>query len=185
MSRLTTAGTTLIIGAAVIGAIVAAWYFSSSVMKKSDVDNALPADVELKLQNVKFTNTEHGSPLWTLTAAWAAKEVAGGVTRARDVKVVFYGKHDTQTVLTADHGEIMPDHNQITVHGNVRLVRDDGTVLLTDYLEYQRGTDEVTTDSTVHFSTDNMHVKGRGMHLDIDSSKVLIFHNVEAVIEEG
>ncbi len=144
----------------------------------------LPVNVELKLQNVKFTSTKNGEPVWTLTAAWAEREGTNGITRARNVKVVFYGEEQTTTVLTANQGEILPDHSVIRVKGNVRIIRDDGTALFTDYLEYDENKEAVTTDDVVHFTADGMKITGQGMYLDVQRRKVRIIENVEAFIEE-
>ena len=168
---------------AVFFMLAAVWYFPSVTVTENAVD-LLPENVELQLQNVKFTSTQDGMPVWILTADRAEREGAGGITRARNVMVVLFGVEETKTVLTAKQGEITPDRSRIRVRGNVKIVRDDGAILLTDYLEYNKNTGTVTTDSVVHFTAEGMRVAGRGMYLDVARRNVRLMEDVEAVIEE-
>ncbi len=163
-----------------ICAVAGFWYFSSVSTNQKSPD-LLPEDVQLRLQNVKYTSTENGVPKWTLTAAWAQRQGADGLTRAGDVRVVFYGK-DGQVVLTADRGEILSDHSRIRVMGNVKIRRGDGALLLTDHLEYSEDDDAITTDATVHFSVGGFRVTGREMSLDVKRQQVRILSDVKAVI---
>ena len=182
MKRVTTTVWAVVLGV-LLSVVAALWFFLPLTTSKKPAD-LLPVNVELKLQNVKFTSTKNGEPVWTLTAAWAEREGTDGVTRAGDVKVVFYGQEESMTVLTANQGEILPEHSVIRVKGNVRIIRDDGTALLTDYLEYDEDKEAVTTDDVVHFTADGMKITGQGMYLDVKRRKVRIIKNVEAFIEE-
>lgn len=159
------------------------WYFFSGPPDLSNND-ILPAHIDFSLSNVKYTCSRNGAPRWTLAAERAERDGSDGITRMERVRVVFYARDRGETVLTANYGEIYPDHSTVKVSGNVRVKRGDGGTLLTDFLEYSENTGLVVTDSAVHFRVQGLHIKGVGMRLDTDRHTVRLLEEVEAVIED-
>jgi len=65
---------------------------------------SIPDNVDLTLKNIKYTKTLDGEPLWTLEADSADHSMGEGVTRIKNVRMVFHDQRMGEIVLTADRG---------------------------------------------------------------------------------
>ena len=159
------------------------WYFFSGPPDLSN-DDILPAHIDFSLSNVKYTCSRNGAPRWTLAAKRAERDGSDGITRMEKIRAVLYARDREETVLTADYGEIFPDHSTVKVSGSVRVECGDGSTLLADFLEYNENTGLIFTDSAVCFRVHGLYIKGVGMRLDTDRHTVRLLEDVEAVIED-
>jgi len=85
-----------------------------------------------------------------------------------DVRVVFWGANgDTVSILSASHGVVDPDGDQISVFGNV-VVASDSTRLLTDSLRWDREQERIFGDGIVSIFRPEGREQGIGFEATAD-----------------
>jgi LPS export ABC transporter protein LptC len=144
----------------------------------------IPENVDLTLKNIKYTKSHAGKPLWTLKADSAAHSMEDGITRVKNVHIVFFDREVGDLELTAELGELMPEYRIVTVSSNVMVTSASGDSLLTDYLEYEESSKILRTDRVVKFNTDYFMVSGKGMRMDIGERTLVLLNDVKAQFGE-
>ncbi len=142
----------------------------------------IPDNVDLALKNIKYTKTRDGEPLWILEADSAAHSMEDGITRIKNVRMVFFDQKMGDIVLTADQGELLPEYQAVKVRSNVKVMSPPGNTLQTDYLVYKEATNSLQTDKMVKISFDHFVVSGKGMQMDIAERTLLLLDNVKALL---
>ena len=142
----------------------------------------IPDNVDLALKNIKYTKTRDGEPLWTLMADSAAHSMEDGITRIKNVRMVFFDQKLGDIVLTADQGELLPEYRTVKVTTNVKVMSPPGNTLQTDSLEYKEATNSLQTDEMVKISFDHFVVSGKGMQMDVADRTLLLLGNVKALV---
>lgn len=100
-----------------------------------------PGDTgELPNQEVRdfvLTETDEGTPVWTLYARHAATYTARNLVVARSIRVDFFDENGARTSeLTADEGEINQRTRDMTARGNVVIQTEEGTRMSSDVLSF-------------------------------------------------
>ncbi len=139
----------------------------------------IPDNVDLTLKNIKYTKTRAGEPLWTLVAD-SAHSMEDGITRINNVRMVFFDREKGDVELTADQGELIPEHRAVTVSSNVMLVSSPGNFLQTDYLKYEEASNLLQTDRMVTITRDNFIVSGKGMEMDTVERTLVLLSDVKS-----
>ncbi|OGF08761.1 MAG: LPS export ABC transporter periplasmic protein LptC [Candidatus Eisenbacteria bacterium RBG_16_71_46] len=107
--------------------------------RKADVGPA-GATGELPDQEVSdfvLTETDQGTPLWTLYARYAATYSARNTITSRGVRVDFFDTRGERTSeLTAREGEINQRTRDMTARGNVVVQTTEGTRMSTEELRF-------------------------------------------------
>jgi LPS export ABC transporter protein LptC len=153
---------------------------NSRFLDKDATIERIPDNVDLTLQNIKYTKTSGGEPLWTLVADSAAHSKEDSITRIKDVRMVFYDQEAGDIELTAEHGELMPEYRTVTVRTNVKVTNSQGNTLQTDYLEYKEAGNILQTDRMVTIHMGQFMVKGKGMQVDLETRTLVLLSDVEA-----
>jgi len=95
---------------------------------------------ELPDQEVRdfvLTETDQGTPVWTLYAREAATYQARNTVIARAIRVDFYDEDGERTSeLTASEGEINQRTRDMTARGNVVIQTEEGTRMSSDVLSF-------------------------------------------------
>lgn len=138
----------------------------------------IPKDIDLTLQNITYTKTRNGAPLWTLQADSALHVNATDITRIENVRVVFFDRETGNIHLTADQGVLLPDEQAVTVSSNVTIVNPQGTSLKTEFLRYEESSDILHTDQEVTIQRDHFTVHGRGMRIHIIDRTLALLNDV-------
>ncbi len=142
----------------------------------------IPENVDLALKNIKYTKTLDGKPLWTLEADSADHSMDDGITRIKNVHMVFFDPQMGEIVLTAEQGELIPASQTVTVRSNVKVVSSPGSVMQTEFLEYQEADYSLHTDREVRLHFDHFEVVGKGMRLNVENRKLVLLSNVQALL---
>jgi len=153
------------------------------VMAPETTLELIPENVDLTLKNIKYTKNRRGEPLWTLVADSAAHSMEDGISRFKNVHIVFFDGEVVDVELTADLGKLMPESRTVTVNSNVKVTSASGNTLQTDYLEFEEVGNILQTDRMVKINTDNFIVSGRGMQIDIEERTLILLNNVKAQID--
>jgi len=149
------------------------------VLGKGPTAELIPENVDMTLKNIKYTKTRAGEPLWTLVAD-SAHSMQDGVTRIENVRIVFFDREMGDIELTADRGELLPEHKAVTASSNVRVVSSSGNSLQTEFLKYEETSNILQTDRMVKISRDNLIVVGKGMQMDVVKRTFVLLSDVKA-----
>ena len=142
----------------------------------------IPDNVALTLKNIKHTKTRAGKPLWTLMAD-SASHSKDGITRMKNVHIVFFDRERGNIELTADLGEWISEYRKMTVSSNVIVIRPPGNTLQTEYLEYDEAGNILQTDKMVEINDDHYRVSGKGMRIDVTERTLVLLSEVKAQVD--
>jgi len=154
-----------------------------SVSRVADIVQALPSGVELALQDVSYTHTEAGVVRWRLKAERAERLVSEKRLAVKNPELTFYDETGAfQALLTAEEGDADKDFSELHVRGKVVVESSQGYQLFADELVYKQLDRKIYSDTPVEFVIDNLIVKGHGLILDVENSKMTILDGVTAVL---
>lgn len=147
------------------------------------LDN-LPANVDLAMKRIQYTETQDGVPQWALQADSATHSFSQGATDIENIHMVFYDQGELGDVtLTADRGKFFSDPQVVQVEGNVAVKSPEGYTFYTDALTFTAEDRYIRTDDDVRLLSGAADIKGNGMLLHIDTRKISVLRRVSAVIE--
>jgi LPS export ABC transporter protein LptC len=90
-----------------------------------------------EVSDFAVTETDQGSPLWTLHARYAATYNARNMVTARSVRVDFFDEKGERTsTLTSREGDLNQRTHDMTARGNVVLQTTEGTRLSSEELKF-------------------------------------------------
>ena len=156
--------------------------FNFGVLGQEATTELIPENVDMTLKNIKYTKTRAGEPLWTLMAD-SAHSMDDGITRIENVRIVFFDREMGEIELTADQGELIPEHKAVTVSSNVMVVSSPGNTLQTDYLRYEETGNILKTDRMVTINRDHFIVVGKGMQMHIVERTFVLLSDVKAQVD--
>ncbi len=141
---------------------------------------AQPAgDADLSLDNIDYTETRNGRAVWRLRAIGGSHDLQAGVTRLRQVDVVFYGEKGRGDLrLTADRGVWDSRSGRLEAFGHVRASDEKGYVLTSERMYYDQNRRLVWTDDPVKLTSATMEVRGRGLRLLVDQRRLKLLADV-------
>ena len=142
----------------------------------------IPDNVDLTLKNIKYTKTRDGESIWTLVADSASHSMGEGVTRIKNVRMVFHDQQMGDIILTADHGELFPEKKVVKVYSNVKVMSPPENTLLTESLEYRESTRILQTREMVKINFGHFEATGKGMQMDVNLRSFTILNNVKAYL---
>ncbi|TYO99506.1 LPS export ABC transporter protein LptC [Geothermobacter ehrlichii] len=144
------------------------------------ITTAQPAgDADLSLDNIDYTETRNGRAVWRLRAVGGSHDLQAGVTRLRQVDLVFYGREGRGDLrLTADRGVWDSRSGRLEAFGHVRASDDRGYVLTSERMFYDQNRRLVWTDGPVRLTSTAMEVRGRGLRLFVDQRRLRLLSDV-------
>lgn len=101
----------------------------------------------------------------------------------QDISVTFFLKNNRKTHLSADHGVLQTQSNDIEVNGNV-IVSNQNYRLKTKSLLYQHGKRVIYSRDPVQMTGDSFQFSAKSMSFDLNSNQTTLVGNVEGTISE-
>lgn len=130
-----------------------------------------------------LTETDQGTPLWTLYARQAATYSARNTITAHSVRIDFFDEHGKQTSeLTAREGEINQTTRDMTARGNVLLRSAEGTRMSTQVLRFLNHEQRITSDEFVRVERAGDVLTGYGFESDPQLRHFEFKRRVNAVV---
>lgn len=130
-----------------------------------------------------LTETDQGSPQWTLYARYAATYSARNTIVARSVRIDFFDEKGKQTSeLTAREGEINQTTRDMTARGDVLLRSSEGTRMSTQSLRFLNRAQRVVSDDFVRVERAGDVLTGYGFESDPDLRHFEFKRRVNAVV---
>lgn len=150
------------------------------------VVDSLPANADLSLQDIQYTETSEGIRRWTLTAKSGAYEAGQGKSAVQNMRLEFFDKQgDPQMVLTADEGLWLSETGEIEAQGHVVVKMTEGYTLYTEQLGYSTKSDQVSTDQAVRVKKDNMELSAHGMRYGLKNRRLMLHSQVKVLFMHG
>ena len=137
---------------------------------------------DLKLDQMRYTETREGIKEWELEAASAIYFKEENTVVCDRVKATFYGKNQKTYVLVSGKGKFYPQTKTIEVFGGVTIDSSDGYQLRTQSLKYEAEKKELFTTDRVKMAGPQLSVEGVGLIVDIDHSRLKVLHQVETIL---
>jgi LPS export ABC transporter protein LptC len=137
----------------------------------------------LALTGVHQTATRNGTVEWELTAESAELESKSGRMTLNAPQVIFFLEDGRQVRLTAEHGVLDTQSNDMHVEGNVRVVEDRYT-LLTEHLNYRHAERILSSEKPVHIFSQSADLRATGMTYDLNTNQARFAGRVNGSLSE-
>jgi LPS export ABC transporter protein LptC len=132
--------------AALLAAGLAAGCGRQRDMSPASATGELP---DQEVSDFVLTETQEGTPAWTLFARYAATYSARNTITARAVRVDFFDREGKGTsTLTAREGEINQSSRDMLARGNVVLKSAEGTRMSTEEMRFLNRTQRIVVPDT-------------------------------------
>jgi LPS export ABC transporter protein LptC len=165
-------------------ALMIVWNFRGSSPEK--ILEALPANIDLSLKKIDYTETRDGVRRWNLMADSAERNVKSGVTRIQNVFMTFYDETGAEVgTLSAQNGVIQSDSKNISIYDDVVVRSVRGYTFYSDRLDYSELTRQLTTDVPVRITSARMEITGKGFSLDVDRQVYRLLAEVKVQLYGG
>ena len=143
---------------------------------------ALPDDANLSIDDIHHTATRDGKTEWVLDADSARYVDANKTVLLDNLAMTFFLENQQNVQLRADSGTLQTESRNVTVNGNVVVVRDS-TRLNTESLLYQHNERLLTTDRPVEISDEAYRLTAESMSLDLQRNQAVFKGNVRGVFQ--
>jgi len=150
------------------------WKGKSRQMKQ-DAQQVCPADAEMKLTDMEFTEMQEGKRYWTLCASEAKYFQDEQKTLLQTVHLTLYlDKTGEEIHLKSRDGVLHAGTKDIDLSGNIRVALPREYVLTTETAHY-------TNSDRIIESDDPVHISGPGLELDGNRWKYRIADHVAKI----
>jgi len=150
------------------------WKGKSRQMKQ-DAQQVCPADAEMKLTDMEFTEMQEGKRYWTLCASEAKYFQDEQKTLLQTVHLTLYlDKTGEEIQLESREGVLHSETKDIDLSGNIRVALPREYVLTTETAHY-------TNSDRIIKSDDPVHISGPGLELDGNRWKYRIADHVAKI----
>ena len=160
---------------ALILVLAAGIWKGKSRQMQQDAQQTCPADAEMKLTDMEFTEMQEGKRFWTLCASEAKYFQDQQKTLLQKVHLTLYlEKTGEEISLDSREGVLHAGSKDIELRGNIHVTLPRDYVLTTETAHY-------THSSRIVESGDPVHISGPGLELDGDTWKYGISDHVAKV----
>jgi LPS export ABC transporter protein LptC len=174
----------IIVVTATIGIVAAISQKGSKSIPPEPVPQHIPKNIDLALQNARFTEMRGGKVVWVLVAERAEYDKDGEVATLTGIKMDFEKTPTAGSVaVTAASGSYSDKSKVVKLRGKVRLVTEDGAVFETESIDYFADSSSFIAKTPVKFKHQRLGLTAHGMELDVRSQKANFHKPVDAVID--
>ncbi len=174
----------LLAGVVVLAGLLVRGYLKYREFRENPakIIEAIPEGTNIVLGEVRHTAVREGRKEWVLEAASAQYSESSKEAVFNEVKVTFFMDNGDRIHLQGQKGTINTASNDMQVAGNVRIERDDQT-LLTDQIEYDHETRYLTSPSEVRITGRNFDLRADAMRVDLAAETAFFTGAVEGTID--
>ena len=174
----------LLVTTAVIAIATVIYFKGSRTALPEPVSKQLPQNIDVALNNARFTEMRDGVTVWELVADRAEYDKTGDVAYLSNVHMVFAENRSNGTItVTASKGEYANANRNVRLRGKVHMVTESGMVFDTDSLDYLAGPSLFKTAVRVDFHHERLSLAAIGMELDVKTETARFFKSIDAVVE--
>jgi LPS export ABC transporter protein LptC len=147
------------------------------------VPQASSPDVDMSMNQVRFSAMRDDATLWELVADRADYDKEPGVVHLKKVRLETFEGKTGGVVITSQTGRYQESKQLVTMEGAVHAVSRKGMIFDTDQLLYLPATSLLRTDHGVSVLDGRLRLKARGMEASLKTEQVRFLSQVNAVIE--
>jgi len=174
----------LLVTAAIIGIVAAISLKGFRTTSPEPVSQQLPHNIDVALQNARFTEMREGITVWELVAKRAEYDKTGDVAYLSDIHMVYAKSRTNGSItLTASKGEYSNSSKNIRLRGKVHVVTESGMVFDTESLDYLAESSLFRTADHVDYHHERLSLAATGMELYAKTETSRFFQSVDAVVE--
>ncbi|MCP4109904.1 MAG: LPS export ABC transporter periplasmic protein LptC [Desulfobacteraceae bacterium] len=168
----------------VLGVTVALFYKYRQVMESpGSIISSIQNKANITIGNFHQTSTVKGKEEWSLNASSAHLITEKKQVILENPSVVFYSKDGDSICLTADHGILKTDSNDIEVKDNV-VIKHNKYVLETESLQYDHEANMFSSEVPIKITGPLLNFAAGSMSFDLKTNKAVFKGNVKGVLSE-
>lgn len=134
------------------------------------------------IEKYRQQTTKNGLPQWDLNARTASLDNAAHKADLSDLKVTFYLQNEERALLTADHGVLFTDRNDIEVTGHV-VVQNKTYRVETQRLDYVHARQTLTANVPVTVTGPRIKLTADGVTVYLPTDRALFKGHVDAYLD--
>lgn len=143
----------------------------------------LPDNVDIALQNARFTEIKGNRTVWELIASNATYSKSGDLANLNNITMKFAAiKNSGKCTVTAAKGTYSNSSRNVTLNGAIHIETENNALFDTESLNYNATSSRFMTQEPIRFSHDRMTLNAVGMELDVEHQKAHFLQEVDAVI---
>ena len=174
----------LLVTAAIVGIVAAISLKGFRTTSPEPVSPQLPQNIDVALQNARFTEMSNGATVWELVAKRAEYDKSGDVVYLTDIHMVYAKSRTNGSItLTSAKGEYSNSSRNIRLRGKVHVATESGMVFDTESLDYLAEPSLFRTADHVDYHHERLSLAATGMELYAKTETSRFFKPVDAVVE--
>ncbi len=153
------------------------------VKEPKDILAALPKNIDLSLQKVRYSNTKNGTLQWNLVANKVDYYNDQGIIRFSAPEMVFNGGGSNGAyTLKADTADYCKNSGDVKMIGNITASTASGLKITTGYVDYNAKKALISTNDHVRLTDGNFSVEGNGVEIMVNDKRLKVSRNVTAIL---
>ncbi len=153
---------------------------------QQETQQACPADAEMKLTDMEFTEMQGGKRFWTLCASEAKYFQDQQKTLLQAVRLTFYmDKTGEEIHVRSSEGILHAGTKDIELRGNIRAELPREYVVTTDTAHYNHSNRIVESNDPVHITGPGLELDGNGWEYKIADHVAKVSGKVKATLVVG
>jgi LPS export ABC transporter protein LptC len=173
----------LLVTTVTIGILAAISFKGARTALPEPVSKQLPQNIDVALNNARFTDMRDGKKVWELDAGRAEYDKTGDIAYLSDVKMVFIkSRTNGKITVTSSRGDYVNTSRNIRLYGKVHVVTESGIVFDTESLDYLAEPLLFKTVERVDFHHERLSLAAIGMELDVKAETTRFFKLIDAAV---
>ena len=171
----------ILVVTATIGIVAAISHKGSKTAPPESVPQNIPPNIDLSLNNARFSEMREGVVEWVLVADRAEYDKNGDMAFLTRINMEFPKTATSgKTTVTSEKGEYSVKTKNMKLRGKVHLVTDDGVSFDTEWVDYIAARDRFVTTAPVKFNHKRLALTARGMEMDVKIQKAYFHKPIDA-----
>lgn len=137
--------------------------------------------IDVSIENFHLIEEKEGKKQWELNADKAEIFNSKGITRLRNIRMIFFQESGNELSVSADRGIIQNSNNNVDLMGNIKVTNLDGYKLRTEKLKWISDKKTIRTDGEVEISGVDLKITGKKMTVDVENEILEIYDGVKVL----
>lgn len=173
-----------VIAVAVIITGVSFWEYRQVLNKSANIISSVQNKASITIGNFQQKSTKNGREEWSLNAGSAHFISEKKQVILENPSVVFFSKDGDSIYLTANHGILKTDSNDIEVRDNV-VIKNKNYMLETENLQYDHKTNMFLSKFPVKITGPEFHLVAGSMSFDLNTNQAVFKGSVKGVFNDN
>lgn len=173
----------VLITTAIVGIVAAISIKGSRRAPMEPVHPQLPQNIDVAMQNARFSEMRNGATVWELVADRAEYDKSGDVVYLSNIRMDFARTSTAGAItVTAAKGEYSSKSNNVKLRGKVHVTTESSASFDTESIDYQAARSQFRTSETVEFHHQRLALSAQGMELNVKDQKARFHKAIDATL---